>query len=85
MDYPEDIAREATATTLGMVMVLLVFAWAMPAVTFQNIVDFFQEFTQDEIRRYYEEGGFVIKLLEQRNPYDFEIAAERIFAIGKKA
>ncbi len=41
-------------------------------------------FTQDEIRRYFEEGGFSIEFLEQRNPYDFEISAERIFAVGRK-
>jgi SAM-dependent methyltransferase len=46
---------------------------------------YFSLFTQDEIRRYYEEGGFCVEFLEQRNPYDFEINAERIFAIGRKA
>jgi len=39
-------------------------------------------FTQDEIRRYFEAAGFRVEFLEQRNPYDFEINAERIFAIG---
>ncbi len=46
---------------------------------------YFSLFTQEEIRRYYEEAGFSIEFLEQRNPYDFEINAERIFAIGRKA
>jgi SAM-dependent methyltransferase len=45
---------------------------------------YFSLFTQAEIRRYYEEGGFEIEFLEQRNPYDFEIKAERIFAMGRK-
>jgi len=46
---------------------------------------YFSLFTQAEIRRYYKEGGFDIEFLGQRNPYDFEINAERIFAIGRKA
>lgn len=46
---------------------------------------YFSLFTQDEIRRYYEEAGFSVEFLEQRNPYDFEINAERIFAIGGRA
>jgi SAM-dependent methyltransferase len=41
-------------------------------------------FTQDEIRRYYEDGGFDIEFLQQRNPYGSEINAKRIFAIGRK-
>jgi ubiquinone/menaquinone biosynthesis C-methylase UbiE len=46
---------------------------------------YFTLFTQNDIRRYYEDGKFVVESLEQRNPYDFEINSERIFAIGKKA
>jgi SAM-dependent methyltransferase len=46
---------------------------------------YFSLFTPDEIRRYYEEAGFCVELLEQRNPYDSEINADRIFAIGRKA
>ena len=45
---------------------------------------YFTLFTQDEIRRYYEDGMFSIEFLEQRNPYNFEINSERIFAIGRK-
>jgi len=45
---------------------------------------YFSLFTQDEIRSYFEKEGFSIEFLEQRNPYDFEINAERIFAIGRK-
>ncbi len=45
---------------------------------------YFALFTQEEIKRYYEDCGFRLEFLEQRNPYDFEINAERIFAIGIK-
>jgi len=45
---------------------------------------YFTLFTQDEIEQYYEDGLFSIELLEQRNPYNFEINSERIFAIGRK-
>jgi len=45
---------------------------------------FFSLFTQNEIRNYFEQGGFGIDFLEQRNPYDDEINVERIFAIGRK-
>jgi len=30
------------------------------------------------------EAGFFLEMIEKRNPYDFEISNERIFAIGKK-
>ncbi len=46
---------------------------------------YFSLFTQEEIRRYYEAENFSLEFLEQRNPYDFEINAERIFAIGRKS
>lgn len=46
---------------------------------------YFSTFTREEVRRYYEVAGFAIEFLEQRQPYDFEIDAERIFAIGRKA
>jgi SAM-dependent methyltransferase len=41
-------------------------------------------FTQDEIRRYYQNDQFDIEFLEQRDPYAREIAVDRIFAIGRK-
>jgi hypothetical protein len=28
--------------------------------------------------------GFEIEFIEKRNPYDFEVSKERIFAIGRK-
>lgn len=45
---------------------------------------YFSLFTRKEIKGYFENSGFVIDSMEQRNPYDFEIKNERIFAIGKK-
>ena len=41
-------------------------------------------FTKDEIVSYFEEAGFSLEFIDKRNPYDFEIKNERIFAIGKK-
>jgi len=46
---------------------------------------YFTLFSQAEIAQYYTNETFHIELLEQRNPYDFEISSERIFAIGRKA
>jgi len=45
---------------------------------------YFSWFAEYEIRGYFENGGFRIDLLHKRNPYDFEINDERIFAIGRK-
>lgn len=41
-------------------------------------------FNLDEITGYFKESGFIIEFIDKRNPYDFEISNERIFAIGKK-
>ena len=41
-------------------------------------------FTEEEIARYFEQAGFLLEWIEKRNPYDFEISNERIFAMGKK-
>jgi len=46
---------------------------------------FFALFTEEEIINYFTQAGFILEFIEQRNPYDFEISNERIFAIGKKA
>lgn len=40
-------------------------------------------FTQEEIVAYFSQVGFLLELFDKRNPYDFEISNERIFAIGK--
>jgi SAM-dependent methyltransferase len=45
---------------------------------------YFAFFQEREIARYFEQAGFVLDFLERRNPYDFEIQSERIFAIGRK-
>ncbi len=42
-------------------------------------------FTQEEIVGYFSKAGFLLEFFDKRNPYDFEISNERIFAIGKKA
>ena len=42
-------------------------------------------FTQEEIVAFFNEAGFKLEFCDKRNPYDFEISNERIFAIGKKA
>lgn len=44
----------------------------------------FTLFERDEIGHYLENAGFEIERLEMRGPYDFEIATDRIFAIGRK-
>jgi len=41
-------------------------------------------FTQEEITAYYDQASFKLEFIDKRNPYDFEINNERIFAIGKK-
>lgn len=45
---------------------------------------YFSLFHEKEIKSYFERSGFVVEFLERRNPYDFEIKSERIFAIGRK-
>lgn len=45
---------------------------------------YFSLFTEHEIKEYFENAGFKIEFLEKRNPYDFEIKNDRIFAIGRK-
>jgi len=46
---------------------------------------YFAFFTETEIEDYFKEAGFKLDFLERRNPYDFEIKNERVFAIGEKA
>jgi SAM-dependent methyltransferase len=45
---------------------------------------YFALFTEEEIAGYFERAKFQLEFLEKRNPYDFEISNERIFAIGRK-
>lgn len=44
----------------------------------------FTNFTEEELRSYLQTCGFDLIFLETRQPYDFEILVERIYAIGKK-
>ena len=46
--------------------------------------NYFSLFTQEEIVTYFSQAGFLLEFFDKRNPYDFEISNERIFAIGKK-
>jgi len=46
--------------------------------------NYFSLFTQEEIVNYFSKAGFLLEFFDKRNPYDFEISKERIFAIGKK-
>jgi ubiquinone/menaquinone biosynthesis C-methylase UbiE len=46
---------------------------------------YFSLFTQEDIVNYFSQAGFLLEFFDKRNPYDFEISNERIFAIGKKA
>jgi SAM-dependent methyltransferase len=45
---------------------------------------YFSLFHEKEIEDYFRNADFVVDFLERRNPYDFEIKNERIFAIGRK-
>ncbi|MDH4270425.1 MAG: class I SAM-dependent methyltransferase [Candidatus Aminicenantes bacterium] len=45
---------------------------------------YFSLFHEKEIEDYFKKSGFILNFLERRNPYDFEISNERIFAIGRK-
>jgi len=45
---------------------------------------YFTHFKEEEIRNYFEANGFKVIFLETRQPYDFEIPVERIYAIGEK-
>ena len=47
-------------------------------------VIYFSLFHKKEIEDYFEKAGFILDFLERRNPYDFEISNERIFATGRK-
>jgi len=45
---------------------------------------YFTNFTEEELKSYLQTCGFELIFLETRQPYDFEIPVERIYAIGKK-
>ena len=45
---------------------------------------YFTHFTEKEIEDYFNKSGFTIDLMHKRKPYDFELAVDRIYAIGLK-
>lgn len=45
---------------------------------------YFSLFHEKELEGYFKKAGFAVDFLERRNPYDFEIQNERIFASGRK-
>lgn len=45
---------------------------------------YFTNFTEEELKSYLQTCGFELFFLETRQPYDFEIPVERIYAMGKK-
>jgi hypothetical protein len=45
---------------------------------------YFTNFTEEEVKSSLEANGFRVIFLETRQPYDFEIPVERIYAIGRK-
>lgn len=45
---------------------------------------YYSSFTENEIEEYFKNSGFIIEFLERRNPYDYEIKKDRIYAIGRK-
>jgi len=47
-------------------------------------VIYFSLFSVAEISGFFDQAGFALEFLEKRNPYDFEISNERIFAIGRR-
>lgn len=66
---------------------------AVKAGTFEGYIDdlleiktksYFTLFTVEEIADYFSKAGFLLEFFDKRNPYDFEISNERIFAIGRK-
>ncbi|MBK9096591.1 MAG: class I SAM-dependent methyltransferase [bacterium] len=66
---------------------------AVKAGTFEGYIEdlleiktksYFTLFTVEEIVDYFSKAGFLLEFFDKRNPYDFEISNERIFAIGRK-
>lgn len=45
---------------------------------------FLSYFTKEELRDFLERNGFNVKYISKRKPYNFEIAVDRIYAIGEK-
>ena len=49
-----------------------------------NTKIYYSLFSRQELENYFLNNGFKIRFLETRKPYDFEIEASRIYAIGEK-
>ena len=45
---------------------------------------YFTNFTEEDLETYLRTSGFELIFMETRQPYDFEIPVERIYAVGKK-
>jgi len=45
---------------------------------------YFTHFNEEQVKSYLEVNGFRVIFLETRQPYNFEIPIERIYAIGRK-
>lgn len=45
---------------------------------------YFTNFTEEELETYLQTSGFDLIFMDTRQPYDFEIPVERVYAIGKK-
>ena len=45
---------------------------------------YFTNFNEEELKSYLQTCGFELIFLETRQPYEFEISVERIYALGKK-
>jgi hypothetical protein len=53
----------------------------------ENVLDtgariWFAYFSEVEIASYHRDAGFEIEFMERRQPYETEIANERIYAVG---
>ncbi len=46
---------------------------------------YFTSFTEEEVKSSLQTGGFELIFLEARQPYEFEIPVERIYALSQKA
>ena len=49
-----------------------------------KVRSYFSLFTKEEIVKYFKDAGLTLEFIDKRNPYDFEISNERIFAVGRK-
>ncbi len=50
LDYPEDLPKEFSATSLAVVFGIVVFALILPSIPFQGIIDYVSDFTSPQIK-----------------------------------